>query len=211
MNFSTFVYDERQCNRNRDRENLGDLPMGVIRFICGFRESVIRRYLCAADRFGEPAEELGILACRLGRQDKFFTIGLLCFLCRAIAKIPRQRIAVGSKLRIEGLGCRNGLSVVQTAAGSGRVPALESVTGLDRRTCRGGRCGIRLARRGDAGLAVNGAAVAACVPSDGQADRRAAVVTLPVTVCVGVVCIFFAGIAASEAGFRALVLRIVRF
>ena len=32
-----------------------------------------------------------------------------------------------------------------------------------------------------------------------------------VTVCVGVVRIFFAGIAASEAGFRAFVLRIVRF
>ena len=91
------------------------------------------------------------------------------------------------------------------------VPALESVTGLDRRTRRGDCRRIRLACRGDAGLAVNGAAVRSGVPLDRHADGCAAIVTFAVAVFVGVVCIFLTGIAASGAGFRALVLRIVRF
>ena len=160
--------------------------------------------LCAAVRFREPAEELGILARRLSRQRQLFPIGLLRFLCRAIAKIPRQRIAVGSKLRIEGLGCRNGQSVVQTAAGSGRVPALERMTGLDRRARRGGCRRIRLACRGDAGFAINGAAVRSGVPLDRQADSCTAIVALAVTVRVGVVSVFIARIAAGRARLGAL-------
>ena len=49
------IHGQREHNRNSDRENLGDLPMGVVRFICGFHENVIRRYLCTAVRFCEPA------------------------------------------------------------------------------------------------------------------------------------------------------------
>ena len=56
---------------------------------------------------------------------------------------------------------------------------------------------IRLACRGDAGLAINGAAVAARVPSDGQADGRAAIVALAVTVGIHMVGVFFTGCFAS--------------
>ena len=84
------------------------------------------------------------------------------------------------------------------------------MTGLDRRARQGGCRRIRLACRGDAGLAVNGAAVCASVPFDRQTDRSAAVVALSVAVRVDVVCIFLAGISTSRARFRALVLRIVR-
>ena len=58
--------------------------------------------LRAAGRLGEPTEEFGVLARRLGGENERFTVGLLCFLCCAVTEIPRQRIAVGGKLRIEG-------------------------------------------------------------------------------------------------------------
>mgnify|MGYP001655809003 CR=1 FL=1 len=163
--------------------------------------------LCAAVRLGEPAEELRVFARRFSRQHQLFAVGLLCFLCRAIAKIPRQRIAVGGKLRVEGLGCRDGHSVVQAAARSRRVPALERMTGLDRRARRGGCRRIRLACRGDAGLAINGAAVRSGVPLDRQADSCTAIVALAVTVRVGVVSVFIARIAAGRARLGALMLR----
>ena len=166
--------------------------------------------LRAADRFREPTEEFSVLARRLGGKDERFTIGLLCFLCRAIAKIPRQRLAVGGKLCVERLCRCDDHGIVQTAARSRRVPALERMTGLDRRARRGGCRRIRLACRGDAGLVVNGAAVCACVPFDRQTDRSAAVVALSVAVRVDVVCIFLAGISTSRARFCAFVLRIVR-
>ena len=54
VNLAAFVNDKRQCDGNRDREDLRDLPVGVIRFVCGFRENVIFRYLRTAVRFGEP-------------------------------------------------------------------------------------------------------------------------------------------------------------
>ena len=59
----------------------------------------------------------------------------------------------------------------------------------------------------DAGLAVDQTAVAARVPSDGQADGCAAIVALAVTVRVGVVSVFIARIAAGRARLGALMLR----
>ena len=81
------------------------------------------------------------------------------------------------------------------------------MTGLDRRARRGGCRRIRLACRGDAGLAINGAAVRSGVPLDRQADRCAAIVALAVTVRVGVVSVFIARIAAGRARLGALMLR----
>ena len=100
---------------------------------------------------------------------------------------------------------------VKTAARFCREPALERVAGLDRNAARRGRLTVRLQRFGKAGPAVDGAAVCSCIPLDRQADGRAAVITLPVAVCVGVVRIFLAGITTGRTSFRALVLRIVRF
>ena len=91
----------------------------------------------------------------------------------SIAEIPCDRIAIGGKLCVERLCRCDGHSVVQAAARSRRVPALERMTGLDRRARRGGCRRIRLACRGDAGLAINGAAVCSGVPLDRQADRCA--------------------------------------
>ena len=162
MNFSTFVNDERQRDGNCDRENLCDLPMRIVGAVTICLVDGVGIDLCAAVRFREPAEELGILARRLSRQRQLFPIGLLRFLCRAIAKIPRQRIAVGGKLCVERLCRCDGHGIVQTATRSGGVPALERMTGLDRRARRGGCRRIRLACRDDAGLAVNGAAICAC-------------------------------------------------
>ena len=208
MNFSTLVNDERQCNRHSHGEHFGDLPMRIVGAVTICFVDGVGIDLRAAVCFCEPAEELRVFARRFGRQDKFFAVGLLCFLCRAITEIPRQRIAVGGKLRVEGLGCRDGHSVVQAAARSGSVPALESVTGLDRRARRGGCHRIRLACRDDAGLVINGAAVCARVPCDGQADGRAAIVALAVAIRVDVVCVFFTGSLTNRAGFRAFVLGI---
>ena len=167
-------------------------------FILFFR-SVRDLSMRAAVYFRKPTEEFGIFARRFSRQRQLFPIGLLRFLCRAIAKIPRQRIAVGGKLCVERLCHCDGHSVVQAAARSRRVPALEGVTGLDRRARRGGCRRIRLACRGDAGLAINGAAVRSGVPLDRQADSCTAIVALAVTVRVGVVSVFIARIAAGRA------------
>ena len=164
--------------------------------------------LRAAFYFRKPTEELGILACRLGRQDKFFTIGLLCFLCCSVTEIPRQRVAVGGKLCVERLCRRDGHGVVQAAARSRRVPALERMTGLDRRARRGGCRRIWLACRDGAGLAVNGAAVCACIPCDGQRNCCAAIVALSVTVSVHMVCVFLTACLADGTGLRALMLGI---
>ena len=163
--------------------------------------------LRAAGRLGEPAEEFGVLARRLGGENERFTVGLLRFLCCAIAKIPRQRIAVGGKLCVERLCRCDGHGIVQTATRSGGVPALERMTGLDRRARRGGCRRIRLACRGDAGLAINGAAIRSGVPLDRQADSCTAIVALAVTVRVGVVSVFIARIAAGRARLGALMLR----
>ena len=59
-------------------------------------------------------------------------------------------------------------------------------------------------------FAVNRTAVAARVPSDGQADRRAAVITFAVAVGIHMVGVFFTGSLTNRAGFCALMLRIVR-
>ena len=108
----------------------------------------------------------------------------------SIAEIPCDRIAICGKLCIERLCRRDSHGVVQAAARSGGVPALEGMAGLDRRTRRGCRRRIRLACRGDTGLAVNGAAVRSGVPLDRQADGRTAIVALAVAVCVHMVGIF---------------------
>jgi len=84
------------------------------------------------------------------------------------------------------------------------------VTGLDRRARRGGCRRIRLACRGDAGLAINGAAVRSGVPLDRQADSCTAIVALAVTVRVGVVSVFMARIAAGRARLGALRLHAFR-
>ena len=164
--------------------------------------------LCAAVRFREPAEELGILARRLSRQRQLFPIGLLRFLCRAIAKIPRQRIAVGGKLCVERLCRCDGHSVVQAAARSRRVPALERMTGLDRRARRGGCRRIRLACRGDAGFAINRAAICACIPCNCQRNGRTAIVAFAVTVGIYMVGVFFTACLTNGTGLRALMLGI---
>ena len=100
---------------------------------------------------------------------------------------------------------------VKAAARFCREPALERVAGLDGNAARCGRLAVRLYGFGKAGLAVNRAAVCACIPLDCQADGCTAIVADTICVGISVVCIFFAGIAASGAGFRALVLRIVGF
>ena len=117
----------------------------------------------------------------------------------SIAEIPCDRIAIGGKLCVERLCRCDGHSVVQAAARSRRVPALERMTGLDRRARGGGCRRIRLACRGDAGFAINRAAVRSGVPLDRQADSCAAIVALSIAVRIGVVCIFIARIAAGRA------------
>ena len=96
---------------------------------------------------------------------------------------------------------------VKTAATLGREPAFERVTGLDRNIPWRGRPAVRLDGFREAALAVDRAAVCACIPLNCQADGRAAVVTLAVTVRVGVVSVFIAGIAAGRARLGALMLR----
>ena len=164
--------------------------------------------LRAAGRLGEPTEEFGVLARRLGGENERFTVGLLCFLCCAVTEIPRQRIAVGGKLRIEGFCRCDSHGVVQAAARNGRVPALKRMTGLDRRTCRSGCGRIGLARRGDTGLAVDGAAVRSGIPCEGQRNCCAAVVADTIRVGIHMVGVFFATCLADGTGLRALMLGI---
>ena len=206
MNFSTFVYDERQCNRNRDRENLCNFPMRIVGAVTICLVDGVGIDLRAAVYFREPAEEFGIFARRFSGEDECFAVGLLRCLCVSIAEIPCDRIAIGGKLCVERLCRCDGHSVVQAAARSRRVPALERMTGLDRRARRGGCRRIRLACRGDAGLAINGAAVRSGVPLDRQADSCTAIVALAVTVRVGVVCVLIGAVATSRARLRTLML-----
>ena len=112
MNLAAFIDNKRKCDRDSDGKYLGDLPVGVIRFICGFCENVIRRYLRTAVRLGKPTEELRALARRLCGKNEFFSIGLFRRLCVSISEIPRQCIAVGRVLGVEGFACGNGHSVV---------------------------------------------------------------------------------------------------
>ena len=163
--------------------------------------------LCAAVRFREPAEELGILARRLSGEDECFAVGLLRCLCVSIAEIPCDRIAIGGKLCVERLCRCDGHGIVQTATRSGGVPALERMTSLDRRARRGGCRRIRLACRGDAGLAINRAAICACIPCNCQRNGRTAIVALSIAVCIYMIGAFFTGSLTNRAGFRALVLR----
>ena len=60
----------------------------------------------------------------------------------------------------------------------------------------------------EGGLAVNGAAVAARVPCDGQGNGRAAIVALSIAVCVHMVCVFLTACLADGTGLRALMLGI---
>ena len=83
------------------------------------------------------------------------------------------------------------------------------MTGLARRARRSGCRRVGLDRRGEAGLTVDRAAVAARVPSDGQADRCAAIVALAVTVRVGVVSVFIARIAAGRARLGTLMSHLI--
>ena len=206
MNFSTFVYDERQCNRNRDRENLCDLPMRIVGAVTICLVDGVGIDLRAAVYFRKPTEEFGIFAHRFSGEDECFAVGLLRCLCVSIAEIPCDRIAIGGKLCVERLCCCDGHSVVQAAARSRRVPALERMTGLDRRTRRGSRRRIRLASRSDTGFAVNAAAVRSSIPLDRQTDGRAAIVADAISIRISVVAILIARIAAGRARLGALML-----
>ena len=95
VNLAAFIDNKRKCDRDSDGKYLGDLPVGVICFICGFCENVIRRYLRTAVKLGKPTEELRALARRLCGKNEFFSIGLFRRLRVSISEIPRQRIAVG--------------------------------------------------------------------------------------------------------------------
>ena len=166
--------------------------------------------LRAAVYFRKPTEEFGIFARRFSGEDECFAVGLLRCLCVSIAEIPCDRIAIGGKLCVERLCRCDGHSVVQAAARSRGVPALERMTGLDRCARRGGCRRIRLACRGDAGFAINRAAICACIPCNCQRNGRAAIVALSIAVGIHMVGVFFTGCFASRAGFRAFVLRIIR-
>ena len=80
------------------------------------------------------------------------------------------------------------------------------VAGLDRHIARRRRLAVRLNSFTVRCFAVNRAAVAARVPSDGQADGRAAIVALAVAVCVHMIRVFIGGRLADGTGFRALML-----
>ena len=105
VNFSTFVYDERQCNRNRDRENLCDFPMRIVGAVSIRLVDGVGIDLRAAVYFRKPTEEFGIFARRFSGEDECFAVGLLRCLCVSIAEIPCDRIAIGGKLCVERL-CR---------------------------------------------------------------------------------------------------------
>ena len=200
MNLAAFVNDKRQCDGNRDREDLGDLPVGVIRFICGFRENVICRYLRTAVRFGEPTKELRIFACRLGRQHQLFAVGLICSFRFARAKIPCHDVLVRFKLRVKRCaGCDRSDGIVELAACFGRVPALEAVSLFDRERCRERRLAVRLDGFAVRCFSVNRAAVAACIPCNSQGDSRAAVIAFAVAVSIHMVGILITGVSASRA------------
>ena len=72
--------------------------------------------------------------------------------------------------------------------------------------CGSGRLGVRLNGFAVRCFAVNGAAVAARVPSDGQADGRAAIVAFAVTVGIYMVGVLFTACLTNGTGFRALML-----
>jgi len=206
MNFSTFVYDERQCNRNRDRENLCDLPMRIVGAVTICLVDGVGIDLRAAVYFRKPTEEFSIFARRFSGEDECFAVGLLRCLCVSIAEIPCDRIAIGGKLCVERLCRRDRHGVIQIAARSGGVPALEGMAGFDRRARRGGCRRIRLACRGDAGFAINGAAVRSGVPLDRQADSCTAIVALSIAVRIGVVCVLIGAVATSRARLGTLML-----
>ena len=83
------------------------------------------------------------------------------------------------------------------------------MTGLARRARRSGCRRVGLDRRGEAGLAVDRAAVAACIPCNRQRNGCAAGVTFPVTIGIHMVSILIAGIAAGRTAFCSAMLRIV--
>ena len=111
-------------------------------------------------------------------------------------------------MRIERLAGRNRRDgVIELAARFFGIPVLECVSGFHRRSAGRGRLAVRLHGFGKAGLAVDRAAVAACVPCDRQRNRCAAIVALSIAVRIGVVCIFIARISASRARLGTLMLR----
>ena len=87
---------------------------------------------------------------------------------------------------------------------------LKAVPLFDRERCGDRRLAVRLNSFTVRCFAVNRAAVAARVPSDGQADGCTAVVALAVAVGIHMVGVFFTGSFTNRAGFRALMLRIIR-
>lgn len=186
--------------------------MGVIRFICGFRENVICCYLRTAVRFREPTKELRIFACRLSRQRQLFAISLICGFRSASTKIPCHDVFVCFKLRIKRCAGRyRSDGIVELAACFGRVPALKAVPLFDGERCGDRRLAVRLNSFIVRCFTVDQTAVAARVPSDGQADGCAAIVALAVAVGIHMVGVFITGSLTNRASFCALMLRIVCF
>ena len=208
MNFSTFVNDERQRDGNCDRENLCDLPMRIVGAVTICFVDGVGIDLCAAVRFREPAEELGVLTFRIGGQHNLFTIDLLSRFALTDAQIPCYGVLVGRKLRVKCRAAGDRDRTVKAAARLCRKPALERVAGLDGNAAWRRRLAVRLNSFTVRCFAVNGAAVAARVPSDGQADGRAAIVALAIAVGIHMVGVFFATCLADGTGFRALMLGI---
>ena len=182
--------------------------MGVIRFICGFRENVICCYLRTAVRFREPTKELRIFACRLSRQHQLFAIGLICGFRFASTKIPCHDVFVCFKLRIKRCaGCDRGDSVVELAACFGRVPALKAVPLFDGERCGNRRLAIRLDGFAVCCLPVDQTAIRTCIPCNRQRNSSPAVIAFPIVVGIYMVSVFIARISASRARLGALMLR----
>ena len=95
VNLAAFIHNERQCDRNSDRENLGDLPVGIVRCYLRFPLKTSFAVTCVPPfaSVNQP-KELRIFACRLSRQHQLFAIGLLCGFRFASAKIPCHDVFV---------------------------------------------------------------------------------------------------------------------
>ena len=158
-------------------------------------------------RICEPTQELCIFAFRFGGERELFSVDLLCRFRAAVAQIPRHDVGICGKLRVKRLAGSHGADRgVELAIRFCGVPAFEAVTFFDRERRGSCRFAVRLDGFAIRCFAVNGAAVAACIPCDGQGNGCATIVALAVTVRIGVVGVFFTGRFTDGAGLRALVL-----
>ena len=182
--------------------------MGIVCRCGSFLEDGICRYLRTAVCTCEPTQKLRVFARRLRRQNQLFVIDLLRRFALAVAHVPCNVIGVGGVLRVKRCAGRNRDGAVKTAAALGCEPPLERITGLDGDIARRGRLAVRLDGFTVRRFSVNRAAVAACVPCDGQGNSRTAVVAFAVAVRVHMIGVFIRSCLADRAGLRALVLRV---